>query len=113
MKKSIFITLLAIFMLPFITIAHAPKTIKAEYNSETGVLKVDIPHKVKNVTTHYIDEIVITVNEVETKTTYTEQSSKESHVAEITLDKYEKGTTISIYASCNKLGSKKAEIIVE
>lgn len=112
MKKSL-LTLVAIICLPFLTIAHAPKKIEANYNSETGILSLTIPHKVKDVETHYIDAITLTINEEEIVKTYNKQSSKESHIVDIQLEKYSPGTIISISASCNKLGSKKAEITVE
>ena len=113
MKKKSLLILLAFIALPFLSIAHAPKKMDAAYNSDTGILKITVPHKVKNVKTHYIDAITLTIDENEIVKTYAEQSSKESHVVEIQLDKYAAGTIIDISASCNKLGSKKAQVTVE
>lgn len=113
MKKHLLLTFLICFTLSYCVEAHAPKKIKASYNSETNILELDIPHKVKNVETHYMEKVIITINGEETVVTYSKQSSKESHHATIELSKLEKGTVINIYAKCNKLGSKKLELIVE
>lgn len=99
--------------LPIMVNAHAPKKIKAEYNTESGILKIEVPHPVKDVNKHFIEEIVVTIDGVETKKSYTAQSSKEAHLVEIEFSGLEKGAIISIYAKCNKLGSKKGELVVE
>lgn len=113
MKKALFLTMLVCFFLSAIAEAHAPKKIQANYNTETNVLEIDIPHKVKNVETHYMEEVVVTVNGEETVLNYTMQSSKESHHLSLELTELEKGTIINIYAKCNKLGSKNLDLVVE
>lgn len=112
--KNVIITLFAVFVLPIVVLAHPPKKILAEYNTETGILKIEFPHKVKDVNTHYIEKIVVGVNEQDEKVIeYTSQSSKGAHVVELELPGLEKGTVVSVYAKCNKMGSKKGEITIE
>jgi desulfoferrodoxin (superoxide reductase-like protein) len=114
MKRTLFIMIVLLNSMLLTLSAHAPKKVVVEYNTETAILKVDIPHPVKNVDTHYIEKIVISVNDEEVKEIeYTSQSSLEAHTVEIEIPGIKKGSVVKVSAKCNKLGTKSGSVTVE
>lgn len=114
MTKRILFSALAFMAISISVMAHAPKKIILEYNKETKTLSVDIIHKVKDVSTHYISDIIIYVNDIEVKTASLEkQAEKENEVAEYQLEDIKEGDEIKLVAKCNKFGKKSAKIVVE
>jgi hypothetical protein len=69
---------------------------------------------VKDVSDHYISDIIVYVNDEEiTTTTYEKQTDKLNEIVEIPLENIKNGDVIKLKAKCNKFGSKSAKIKVE
>ncbi len=108
-------SLLVFVFLGFIgdpVIAHSPSSMTLEYNSVTERLTVDITHSVADGNTHYVDNVLVTVNgETEVDQDYTSQSgSTFSYTYE---DMYaDENDTIEVLASCNQGGSITQSIVV-
>ena len=112
--KNLFVSLLFAFGFSIIANAHAPKKLDVSYDATNQTIKVVIPHKVKNTKSHYIDKVVITIGEDDFVKKFTDQKTLKNHQVELKLEKApSSGTVIKVVASCNKMGSKKAEIVVE
>jgi len=104
MKKVIL--LIAILFIVSNLWAHSPKKLELKYSKEAKELSIKAPHKVKDVTKHYISYILVKINGEEIKKIeYTEQTSKKSFMAKIPLDA-KVDDTIEVTAKCSKLGKK-------
>ena len=80
---------------------------------ENGNLKIEAIHKVKDVTTHYIDLITIKANGKEIKTIKPQkQTSTQSEVVEVSLPDLAKGTKIEVTTRCNEFGKKSATLVL-
>lgn len=94
--------------------AHAPKSIKVNFNRDIHELKVTIRHPVKNVSRHYVKRIRILVNgQKVVDTRYKKQTSPEIQSAQFKLKGIKTGDTILIKATCNRFGGKKAKKTVK
>jgi len=85
-----------------------------KFNKETGELTVTIQHKVKNVENHFIDEIILEINdeEIEIKE-IDKQSSIQNEIVTFKLKDYKKGDEIKVVAKCNQFGKKSAKLTIE
>lgn len=100
------------FFIPAAALAHPPSKIEASVEGET--VKVTIIHNVKDKTTHYIEEVTLTLNDkelIDKKETTQLDNSKQIEVFEIPGLKA--GDTLVIKATCNKFGSKKLKLTVK
>lgn len=110
MKKTILAGLILLLSAGFVK-ADPPKSVNLSYNAETGKLKIESIHKVKNVEEHYIDKIVISVNDKEVKTIKpTKQTSLASDVQEVSVPEIKKGVTVHVSSRCNRFGTKTADL---
>lgn len=97
--------------LPFTIV---PKKVILSYDRESGKLNVSVPHPVKNVDSHYIESLAVTVDGESIITLdYTAQSSLESNDVEIEIPDLKSGSVIEVKAVCNKMGSKKGSLTIE
>lgn len=110
MKKSILLTI-ALVMFAFIVKADPPKKINLAVKN--GKLSIDIIHPVSNVSDHYIDQIIITINGKEYKTIKpTKQSSAKSEQTTVDLPAVKAGDVIEVKTRCNEYGTKATKIKV-
>lgn len=92
---------------------HGPKTVTLAFDVKTGSLNVDVRHPVKNPENHYIKQIRISLNgKMVQEENYSSQKTAEGHTAAFVLKDARAGDQIMVRATCNKFGSKKAEIKV-
>lgn len=84
--------------------AHSPSSMTAEYNSVTEQLTVEINHQVSNPNTHYVNNIVVTLNG-ETEVDQSYSSQPDSSFTYTFEDIYaEEGDQIEVTANCNQGG---------
>ncbi|PLX11485.1 MAG: hypothetical protein C0594_03620, partial [Marinilabiliales bacterium] len=94
--------------------AHPAKKVEISWNKEKSELTIIAEHPVKDVKTHFIDEIVIEVNGEEVaKIEVKEQTGKEQEKLVKSLENIKSGDVIKVTTSCNKFGKKSAEITIE
>ena len=95
-------------------LAHGPKEIDLEFNTETKILKISIAHNVRNPNEHYIDEVEVLLNdETVVVQTLSMQTNKDGLELIYIITDAKPGDTIEVKASCNKFGRKKGEIEVK
>jgi len=102
---------ISVFFIVFLTIAginvraHPPDDMSLEYNSSTNTLKVSISHVVSDNTSHYVDSVVVRVNEsIDQTESYTSQPDLVNFSYEYTVIT-NNGSTIQVTATCSQGGS--------
>jgi len=112
MKTIIFFVLLALIV-PVTMQAHPPKDIVAEFDNETKELAVTISHYVDDPVRHYIDKVVIELNdeEIVTQKLKAQVTKGEQKALYLVTDAAE-GDKISVTAYCSIAGKKKVTIDV-
>jgi len=114
MKKIATYFLVALLGFGLSVMAHGPKKILLSFDKDTQTLTADIQHKVKNIESHYISEVIVFVNDKEVKTvSYEKQSEKLNELVEIPLENIKEGDEIKLSAKCNKFGKKSSKLVVE
>lgn len=110
MKKLLVILAFAC-ALPLAMQADPAKKVNLTYSN--GKLKIEAIHKVNDVTTHYIDQIIIIVDGKVVQTLKpTKQSSNESELVEIAVQA-KKGSKIEVKTRCNQFGNKSGSIVIQ
>ena len=112
-KRLFFLSLL--FMIFGLTVgsvsAHSPSTMDLIYSSEEMSLQVDITHQVSDPTSHYVNNVVVTVNDdtIVDQTYSSQNGSSFSYTYDIQATE---GDTISVTAICNIGGSITEQVTV-
>lgn len=94
-------------------VAHPPNSMELNYDSDTGILSIEITHDVKDASKHYISEVEVELN----GTKLIEQSlrsqvdNEKQQVLYMVIDAKE-GDEITVEAYCNISGKKKAKLSV-
>lgn len=112
MKRVLVISLFA--FLPALLFADAAKKVVVTYDKASSKVKMVALHKVKDVTTHYIDQIIIEVDGKEVKViSPKKQSSKENETLEVVIPNVKAGSEINIKTRCNEFGKKSGSVVVK
>ncbi len=94
--------------------AHPPTGVEMEFNNETKVLTVFVTHPVNKVDKHFIDKIVVELNDEEIVTqTFRKQKDGEAQEAMYIIVDAKIGDTIAVAGYCNVSGKKKVSLTVE
>ena len=110
MKKVLFI-LIVLFTATTALKANPPKNVILTYTEEGNKLKIVAIHPVKDVATHYINLIAISVDGQEVKVIKPQkQSDAQAETVEVSVPQIKKGSTVSVKACCNRFGSKTVKI---
>lgn len=91
--------------------AHPPSQIIVQFDPQTRLLEVRIPHSVPDAKgDHYISEVRVFHNGKEILVQYiaSQFSPKEQKVQYLIVDAAS-GDTLTIYARCNKFGEKQVD----
>lgn len=112
MKKVILLTFI-LSMISMYSFAHPPKKVNLSFNKESGVLSVSAVHQVKDVTDHYLYDIVITVDGKVVKELKPEkQSSPQKEDINVTVPEIKTGSKVEVKAKCNKGGAKTGKLVI-
>lgn len=107
--KKVILTLLVVLATSFGLKADPAKKVNLTYSE--GKLKIEAIHKVKNVKTHFIDQLIVKVDGKEVKKIEPkEQSSLNSEVLEIALPGLKAGSKIEVSTRCNEFGKKSGKL---
>lgn len=94
--------------------AHAPRSVDITYDKEKEVLTVEMEHRVRDVSNHYIDVITVFVNDKEAKKKTLEQQSDDNKEKQtFQMDGLKAGDIVRVHASCNRVGSRSSTITIE
>ena len=111
MKKLLI--LFVLIVAPLIS-AKADPAKKVNLSYQNGKLKIDILHRVKDVKTHYIDQIIINVDGKDVKTiSLKTQSSQEAESLELPVPEIKSGSKVVVKTRCNEFGLKSGKLTVE
>jgi desulfoferrodoxin (superoxide reductase-like protein) len=110
MGKKIF---LAMFLCAFILNAHAPKSVKLSYDSETAALSVKVLHRVGNPEKHFVKKVTVySGKELLAEKNYEQQETAAAQT-EIFLfvgKPLAKGTAVTVTAYCSISGETSADL---
>jgi len=112
-KKSIIFLFLLIMCLFLPTQAFSHPASKVILSVEGNILHVTVQHNVGNPQTHYINKIIVTLNEkkiiIQLFFLQTDNTQKVSYI----IPSLKSGDTITVEASCNRGGIRKGTITVK
>lgn len=113
MKKNvIFLFLLIMFLfLPIQAFSHPAS--KVILSVEGNILHVTVQHNVGNPQTHYINKIIVTLNEKKIITQLFFLQTDNTQKASYTIPSLKSGDTITVEASCSRVGIRKGTIVVK
>lgn len=107
--KKVILTLVVVLTTSFALKADPAKKVNLTYSE--GKLKIEAIHKVKNVKTHFIDQLIVKVDGKEVKKVEPkEQTSLSSEVLEISLPGLKTGSKIEVSTRCNEFGKKSGKL---
>lgn len=94
-------------------LAHPPKSLSLEYDSDSDILTVDVMHSVKDAAKHYVNKVVVKLNGRKiVEQTFKRQVDEEvQQVTYKVIDAVE-GDKLTVTGYCNISGKKSAELIV-
>ena len=96
-------------MIPVIMKADPPKKVTLTYTE--GKLKIVAEHPTRDSTSHYVNQMDITVDGKEVKVLkMTFQSSAKEQVQVVEVPEIKAGSEVEVKAHCNKFGSKTGKI---
>ena len=110
MRKFLFVFLIGLCILatPRYSYAHAPRSIKAMYNSQNNTLKVIVGHIAQNPLRHYIKRIEIMQDgTVIGAKDFRRQNIKISQIAIFKLTNINPNNAVVVVAYCNVGGELK------
>ena len=94
--------------------AHPPTSVEMEFNNETKVLTVFVTHPVNKIDKHFVDKIVVELNDKEIITqTFRKQKDGEAQEAMYIIVDAKVGDTMAVTGYCNISGKKKTSLTVE
>lgn len=114
--KPMQISALALFvmLLAECVFAHPPTDVELTFDQETMILTVSASHMVGKITKHYIEKIVVELNDEEIITQRLRiQSSEAKQEVSYAIPGTRVGDTFSVTAYCNIAGKKKNTLLIE
>ena len=113
-SRTDMIFLLVMGLFPLSGFAHAPNKIIVHYDLEKKEVKVTMVHPTPDVVKHTVDKLLIYLNDKEIIVQhYSKQKLAKQQEAHFIIPSLKKNDTLTLIASCNKYGKKKATITVE
>ncbi|OGI11390.1 MAG: hypothetical protein A2Y40_05965 [Candidatus Margulisbacteria bacterium GWF2_35_9] len=110
-KSNFLIKLVSTIILSSVVFAHPPSKVNLSVSS--NVLAVIADHEVKQPKKHFIYEITVKLNRKDIiSQTLSEQIGHTQSVS-YTIPSLKKGDQLTVQASCNKFGSKKATLVIK
>lgn len=106
---KLLITALLFVAMPLV--AHSPKGVDLDYDTETGVLSVEITHSVNNPSKHYVNKVTVELNGKKIiEQTFRSQLDEEKQQVLYKIVDAKEGDKLSVTARCNISGKKKGEL---
>ena len=113
-RVMIFFFLSLVLVPPGLASGHPPDGVELVFNTTENVLQVTVRHNVKDLGTHYVDQIVVELNgEKIIEQSFKSQSDSRLQMVEYRIIDAEPGDEILVTARCNISGRKKVKITVE
>ncbi len=101
-----------LFVFPGSALGHPPSDMRINYDSQTGVLLVEVKH-ITTTRNHHLRKLVVYKNgEEQTKFTIVKQTTPSTMIQEIPL-KTVPGDTIRVSVLCNEGGNEERTLVIE
>ena len=113
MRKIIINVFLFIMCLFLTTPVFSHPASKVILSVEGNILQVTVQHNVGNPQTHYIKEIIVTLNEKNIITQLFFLQTDNTQKVSYTIPSLKSGDTITVEANCNRGGNRKGIITVK
>lgn len=111
--KSSLVTLVMV-MVGLVAYAHPPKSVGLSYDAESGVLSIDAAHSVKDVASHYVDQVEILLNGEQKELLKAEKQGDSDHaIFTYEIGSLQVGDVVEVVAHCNKVGKRSAKLVIE
>lgn len=111
--RSIFVTLVMV-MVGLLAYAHPPKNVDLSYDAESGILSINAVHAVKDVASHYVDQVEILINGEQKELLKAEkQGDSELAIFTYEIGSLQTGDVVEVIARCNKVGKRSAKLEIE
>jgi desulfoferrodoxin (superoxide reductase-like protein) len=105
--------MLALLVTAMPLVAHPPKGVDLDFDSETGVLSVEMTHSVNDASKHYVKKVTVELNGKKIiEQTFRSQLDEERQQVLYKIIDAKEGDKISVTAYCNISGKKKGELEV-
>ena len=112
MKKSLLT--IVVLVISSLLLAHPASKVEISFNTESKVLELSFSHKVKNVETHYVEEVKVELNGEEIiLQQISSQENLEGSSLMYKIPEAKVGDKIKVITKCNKFGKKKGKLVVE
>lgn len=112
MKKSLLT--MVVLIISSLLLAHPASKVEISFNTESKVLELSFSHKVKNVESHYIEEVKVELNGEEIiLQSIASQENLEGSTLMYKIPEAKVGDEIEVITKCNKFGKKKAKLTIE
>lgn len=107
------VLIITLVLLAVPLLAHTPKSVDLEYDSETGILNASIIHSVNNASKHYVNKIIVELNGKKIiEQTFKRQVDDEVQMVMYKIIDAKESDKIKVTAYCNISGKKNGELIV-
>ncbi len=114
MKKLIMLTGVFAFVITGAVFAHSPSGISMEYDLTEKTVKVNVAHTSKDITKHFVDEIILSVNGVKKVIQETTvQTDDKSQQLLYIIPELKSGDKITVKAVCSKFGDLSKDLKVK
>ena len=112
--KITFFIILILILIAQLGLTHPASKIHVNYNPTDQMLIVIADHSTKDVSKHWIDQIIVKLNKEEIiQKTFNYQLDIEKQKAVYFIPDVKKGDEIVVITRCNVYGKKKAKIKIE
>ncbi|MBK8805866.1 MAG: hypothetical protein IPO21_04110 [Bacteroidales bacterium] len=110
--KKIILPFIFLTLFALASKADPAKKVNLIYKSDT--LSIEIVHPVKNANDHYIDLIIVLIDDKEFKTYKPKkQTNINAELMKIVIPKLKKGSEIVVKTRCNQFGNKNGSLDVQ
>ncbi|PKL92996.1 MAG: hypothetical protein CVV21_01220 [Candidatus Goldiibacteriota bacterium HGW-Goldbacteria-1] len=114
MKKLIMFVIASLLVISATVSAHSPSGISMEYDLTEKSVKVNVMHTSKDITKHFVDEIILSVNGVKKISQETTvQTDDKSQQLIYVIPELKSGDKITVKAVCSKFGDLTKDLKVK
>lgn len=107
------IILAAMLALTLAAFAHPASAVSTKYTADSKTLSVNFDHAVKNHMSHYINTILVKLNDITIiSQTSTSQENDTGGEYSYRIPNLKKGDKIEVITECNKTGKKSAKMVM-
>jgi desulfoferrodoxin (superoxide reductase-like protein) len=114
MRNRMVLVILAVSFAAASVLAHPPKRVELDFEIDEHLLKIRIDHEVKDIKSHYIEEIHVKLNDdVVIQQKFTSQQGEDHQEAIYMMTDAELKDKVTVIVYCSISGKKSRTIEIE